>query len=129
MGLSLASWSLFVGTPFGTSPQLAAVASTFLAIVFALFALVLGAVGDATSVVFTLIFPPAFYIFAVRSMAGFEVHQIPTNVLDPDPDSGMRLLPILIAGIVSEDHHKLCAYTDSVDIDRYLSLAIPRYSH
>ncbi|VDB86266.1 unnamed protein product [Peniophora sp. CBMAI 1063] len=100
MGLSLASWSLFVGAPFGNSPQLAAVVSTFLSIVFAIFALVLGAVGDGTSFIFTLVFPPAYYIFALRSMAGFEVHQIPTSVVDPDPDSGMRLLPNIVAGII-----------------------------
>ena len=126
MGLSLASWSLFVGAPFGNSPQLSAVVSTFLSIVFAIFALVLGAVGDGTSFIFTLIFPPAYYIFALRSMAGFEVHQIPTSVVDPDPDSGMRLLPILIAGIVSASFKlKSPSLLMPSDADRHLSLAVP----
>ncbi|KAA1477252.1 P-loop containing nucleoside triphosphate hydrolase protein [Dentipellis sp. KUC8613] len=100
LGLSLASWSFFVGMPFGKSPQLAAVASTFFALVFAILALVMGAVGSGTAFIFSVIFPPGYYIFAIRTIAGFENHQIPTNVLDPDPDSGMRLLPILIAGII-----------------------------
>lgn len=101
LGLSLASWSFFVAMPFEKSPQLAAVASTFLAIVFAIIALVMGAVGSGTAFIFSVVFPPGYYIFAIRTIAGFENHQVPTNVLGADPDSGMRLLPILIAGIVS----------------------------
>ncbi|TFY82440.1 hypothetical protein EWM64_g1577 [Hericium alpestre] len=100
LGLSLASWSFFVAMPFEKSPQLAAVASTFLAIVFAIIALVMGAVGSGTAFIFSVIFPPGYYIFAIRTIAGFENHQMPTNVLDADPDSGMRLLPIIIAGII-----------------------------
>ncbi|KAI0066620.1 P-loop containing nucleoside triphosphate hydrolase protein [Artomyces pyxidatus] len=100
LGLSLASWSFFVGMPFGKSPQLAAVASTFFAIVFAILALVMGPVGSGTAFIYSIVFPPGYYIFAIRTIAGFENHLIPTNVLNADPDSGMRLLPILIAGII-----------------------------
>ena len=50
---------------------------------------------------FTLIFPPGYYIFAIRAIAGFEVNGVGTNVLDPDPDNNLRLLPIMIAAIVS----------------------------
>ncbi|KAI0321250.1 hypothetical protein OF83DRAFT_1100473 [Amylostereum chailletii] len=100
LGLSLASWSFFVAMPFGKSPQLAAVVSTFFAIVLALIALVMGAVGSGTAFIYTILFPPGFYIFAIRTIAGFENHRIPTSVLDLDPDSQMRLLPILIAAII-----------------------------
>ncbi|KAI0042590.1 P-loop containing nucleoside triphosphate hydrolase protein [Auriscalpium vulgare] len=100
LGLSLASWSFFVGMPFNKSPQLAAVASTFLSIVFAILALVMGPVGSFTAFVYTIVFPPGFYIFSIRTIAGFENHLTRTNVLDADPDSGMRLLPIIIAGII-----------------------------
>ncbi|OBZ68485.1 ABC transporter A family member 2 [Grifola frondosa] len=100
LGLSLASWSFFVATPFGKSPQLAAVASTFLAIVFAILALVLHTASSGVAFIFTIIFPPGFYIFAIRAIAGFEVHQVPTNVLLPDPDNHLRLLPLLIAAII-----------------------------
>jgi ATP-binding cassette subfamily A (ABC1) protein 3 len=40
LGFTLASWSFFIAVPFGKSPQLAAVASTFLSIMFAVVALV-----------------------------------------------------------------------------------------
>lgn len=100
LGLTLASWSFFVATPFGKSPQLAAVASTFLAIVFAILALVFSRASTGAAFVFTLIFPPGFYIFAIRAVCGWEVHQIATNVLQPDPDNALRLLPLIIAAIV-----------------------------
>jgi hypothetical protein len=41
LGLTLASWSFFIAAPFGKSPQLAAVASTFLSILFAILALII----------------------------------------------------------------------------------------
>ncbi|KAJ3561813.1 hypothetical protein NP233_g9966 [Leucocoprinus birnbaumii] len=81
--LSLASSSFFVAAPFGKSPQLAAVVSTFLAIMLAVIALVLGHAHDGTAVIFTLIFPPAFYIFAIRAIAGWENHLHPMNALQP----------------------------------------------
>ncbi|KAI1786805.1 hypothetical protein LXA43DRAFT_1184913 [Ganoderma leucocontextum] len=77
LGFTLASWSFFVATPFGKSPQLAAVASTFLAIVFAILALVFS-----------------------RASTG-AAHQIATNVLQPDPDNSLRLLPLIIAAIIN----------------------------
>jgi hypothetical protein len=40
-GLSLAGWSMFVAAPFGKSPQLAAVASTFFSILTAVLAMIL----------------------------------------------------------------------------------------
>lgn len=100
LGFSLASWSFFVAVPFGKSPQLAAVASTFLSLVFAILALVFSKASTGAAFIFTLIFPPGYYIFAIRAIAGFEVQQIGTNVLDPDPDNNLRLLPIMIAAIV-----------------------------
>lgn len=99
--ISLASWSFFVAAPFGKSPQLAAVVTTFLAILFAILALVFKHAGDGGAFIFTLIFPPGFYIFAVRAMAGWENHLHPTNALKGDPDNGLRLLPLLIAALVS----------------------------
>lgn len=100
LGLVLASWSFFVGAPFGKSPQLAAVASTFLAIVFAIIALVLSRVGDGGAFIFSILFPPAFYVFAIRCICGWENNLKATDVLQGDPDSGLRLLPLIIAAIV-----------------------------
>lgn len=100
-GLSLASWSLFVAVPFGRSPQLAAVASTFCAIIFAILAQAWSTTTSGSGFVYSIFFPPGYYIFTVRAIAGFEVHQIPTNILHPDPDNGLRILPFIIAAIVS----------------------------
>ncbi|TBU26630.1 P-loop containing nucleoside triphosphate hydrolase protein [Dichomitus squalens] len=99
-GLTLASWSFFVATPFGKSPQLAAVASTFLAIVFAILALVFSHASTGAAFIFTIIFPPGFYIFAIRAICGWEVHQLATDVIQPDPDNSLRLLPLIIAAII-----------------------------
>jgi hypothetical protein len=99
--LSLASWSFVIAAPFGKSPQLAAVISTFLAILFAVLALVFGHASDGGAVIFTLIFPPGFYIFAIRAIAGWENHLHPTNALKGDPDNGLALLPLLIISLVS----------------------------
>ena len=99
-GLQLASWSFFVAAPFGSSPQLAAVASTFLAIVFAIIAQAFGSVGTGVAFIFSIIFPPGYYIFTIRAICGFESHLIPADVLKGDPDNGLVLLPLLLAAIV-----------------------------
>lgn len=101
LGFSLASWSFFVAAPFGKSPQLAAVVSTFLSILFAILALVFSRASTGAATIFTLIFPPGFYIFAIRAICGYENHLLPTNLLKPDPDDHLTLLPIMIASIVS----------------------------
>ena len=100
LGLVLASWSFFIAAPFGKSPQLAAVVTTFLAIIFAILALVIKATHSGALVIFSLIFPPMFYIFSLKAICGYENHQIPTNALKGDPDRGLVLLPLLIVAIV-----------------------------
>ncbi|EGN93723.1 hypothetical protein SERLA73DRAFT_97671 [Serpula lacrymans var. lacrymans S7.3] len=100
LGTSLASWSFFIATPFGKSPQLAAVASTFLALLFAILALVFGHASTGTAFVFSIVFPPGYYIFAIRAICGWENHQIPTNALKGDPDNNLMLLPLIIAALV-----------------------------
>ncbi|KAF9225247.1 P-loop containing nucleoside triphosphate hydrolase protein [Gyrodon lividus] len=100
LGFSLASWSFFIAAPFGKSPQLAAVVSTFLAILFAILALILSHASTGTATIFTLVFPPGYYVFAIRAMCGWENHLMPTNILKPDPDNHLTLLPILIACII-----------------------------
>ena len=103
LGFSLTSWSFFVAAPFGKSPQLAAVASTFLAILFAILALVFSNFYASTlaATIFTVIFPPGYYIFAIRAICGYENHLMPTNIFKPDPDNNLTLLPVLVACIVS----------------------------
>ncbi|KAG1879528.1 hypothetical protein C8R48DRAFT_589537 [Suillus tomentosus] len=99
-GFSLASWSFFVAAPFGKSPQLAAVATTFLAMIFAILALVFSRASTITATIFTVIFPPGYYVFAIRAICGWENQQIPTNIMKPDPDTNLILLPLIIAAIV-----------------------------
>jgi ATP-binding cassette subfamily A (ABC1) protein 3 len=106
LGLSLASWSFFVATPFKKSPQLAAVASTFLAILLAILALVFGdVVGTRTASVLSLVFPPVFYIYAIRVICAFEGLGSPTNVLQGDPDNDVQLLPLIVVAIVRSALH------------------------
>ncbi|TFY63698.1 hypothetical protein EVJ58_g3098 [Rhodofomes roseus] len=100
LGFTLASWSFFVSAPFGKSPQLAAIASTVLAIVFAILALVDGHAGTGAAFFYTLFFPPGFYIFAIRCMCGFELQQVGTNIIKPDPDNQLVLLPLIFAAII-----------------------------
>lgn len=101
LGLVLASWSFFVAAPFGKSPQLAAVASTFLAVIFAVLALTFSPnSNNYTAVIFTIVFPPGFYIFAIRAICGFENNQTAADALKADPDNGLYLLPLIIAALV-----------------------------
>ena len=102
LGLVLASWSFFVAVPFGKSPHLAAVASTFLGLVFAVLALVIKSSRSGILFIFSILFPPSFYIFALKAICGYENHQFPTDILKGDPDRGIVLLPLLIAAIVSQ---------------------------
>ena len=102
LGLVLASWSFFVAAPFGKSPQLAAVVTTFLAIVFAILGLVIKSSRSGPLFFFSVIFPPSFYIFALKAICGYESHELATNILKGDPDRRIILLPLLIAAIVSE---------------------------
>ncbi|KAF8634881.1 hypothetical protein AX15_000635 [Amanita polypyramis BW_CC] len=100
LGLTLASWSFFIAAPFGKTPQLAAVVTTLLSIVLAILALVFKDAGDGSAFIFTLLFPPGFYVFAIRAICGWENHSMPTNVIQADPDSHLTLLPQLIAAII-----------------------------
>ncbi|KAL0575023.1 hypothetical protein V5O48_006952 [Marasmius crinis-equi] len=100
LGLLLASYSFFVAAPFGKSPQLAAVATTLLSIVFAILALVFTRAGTGAAFIFSIIFPPGWYIFVIRAMCGWENHLQASNLLKGDPDNNLVLLPLLLAGII-----------------------------
>ncbi|KAF9067262.1 P-loop containing nucleoside triphosphate hydrolase protein [Rhodocollybia butyracea] len=100
LGLILSGYSFFIAAPFGKSPQLAAVASTFLSIVFAILALVFSRASTGAAFIFSIIFPPGWYIFAIRAICGWENHLQATDVLKADPDTGLVMLPLLIAGII-----------------------------
>ncbi|TDL17229.1 P-loop containing nucleoside triphosphate hydrolase protein [Rickenella mellea] len=100
-GFSLASHALFVAAPFGRSPQLAAVGATFLAILLAILALHFSQFTTSSAVIFTFFFPPGFYVFCMRAIAGYETSLIPTNLIKADPIHNIRILPLFIVAIVN----------------------------
>ncbi|KAG7099993.1 hypothetical protein E1B28_001784 [Marasmius oreades] len=99
-GLNLASYSFFVAAPFGKSPQLAAVASTLLTIVLAILALVFKQASTGAAFIFSIIFPPGWYIFVIRAICGWENNRKASNLLKRDPDTGLVLLPLIIAAVI-----------------------------
>ncbi|TDL26382.1 P-loop containing nucleoside triphosphate hydrolase protein [Rickenella mellea] len=101
LGLSLSSYSLFLTAPFGKAPQLAAINSTFCAMLFAVLALFAKHVSNTTAFIYTVVFPPGFYIFAIRSIAGFELHRTSTSIHKGDPDHGLTLLPLMVAAVIN----------------------------
>ncbi|KAF9471023.1 P-loop containing nucleoside triphosphate hydrolase protein [Pholiota conissans] len=100
LGLVLASWSFVVAVPFGGSPQLAAVVTTFLSVIFAIFGMLVNTSNTLIMVFFSIIFPPSFYIFALKSICGYENHQMATDPSTGDPDSGILLAPLLLVAII-----------------------------
>lgn len=98
--LSLASWTFFIAAPFGKSPQLAAITSVLVSLLFAILALVLKHGGNGFTFIFTILFPSGFYVFVIRAICGFENHQIPTSIIKPDPDNNLRAIFPIIAAIV-----------------------------
>ncbi|PPQ79372.1 hypothetical protein CVT25_002642 [Psilocybe cyanescens] len=101
LGLVLASWSFITAAPFSKSPQLAAIISTFLAIIFALLGLVLNITQTAPIVVFSIIFPPSFYIFTLKAICGYENHLTAVDILKGDPDRGIIVLPLICAAVIN----------------------------
>jgi hypothetical protein len=51
--------------------------------------------------VFTIIFPPSFFIFAIRTVDGFEHNGHFTSISHGDPDKNLVLFPFIIVGIAS----------------------------
>jgi len=98
-GLSLGSYSFFVALP-ALSPSLSASISTFLAIIFAVLGLVLAHASTAAASLLVLIFPPSFFVFATRAIAGFEEHQFKTSLIARDPDGGVMLLPLFVTALI-----------------------------
>ncbi|KIJ48856.1 hypothetical protein M422DRAFT_161958 [Sphaerobolus stellatus SS14] len=100
-GLSLASYS-FTLSLLPLPAALAASISTFVSVLLALIALVLSShASNGAATIFTLIFPPGFFIFAVRCLAGWELHQIPSNVLKRDPDSGLIMISLWVVALIT----------------------------
>lgn len=100
-GLSLTSWSMFVMAPFGKSPQLAAITSTILALVWCVIGMVYTGISTASAFVLTLFFPPFFLPIAIRCVVGFEITLTPTSATVSDPEYFLTLWPLFLATTVS----------------------------
>ncbi|KAF8064417.1 hypothetical protein FPV67DRAFT_1608821 [Lyophyllum atratum] len=85
-GLGLASWSFFIAVVFGRSPPLSSLSLT---------------IQTATAAVLSILFPPMFYVFAIRSVCGYELSGLGANAIKRDPIDGLLLLPLLFMGIVN----------------------------
>ncbi|KAI0323366.1 P-loop containing nucleoside triphosphate hydrolase protein [Cubamyces sp. BRFM 1775] len=101
LGLSLASWSMFVMAPFGKSPQLAAIVSTILALVWVVIGMAFSGVSTFIAFIITIFFPPFFYPIAIRCISGFEIHLIPTSATLADPEHNLVLWPLLLASAIT----------------------------
>lgn len=100
LGLVLASWSFFVAVPFGNTPQLAAVVTTFLSVILTIIGLAIDTSTTWFMVSFSILFPPSFYIFTLKAICGYENHILPADVLRGDPDRNIQILPLLLAAVV-----------------------------
>ncbi|RPD64790.1 P-loop containing nucleoside triphosphate hydrolase protein [Lentinus tigrinus ALCF2SS1-6] len=100
-GLSLASWSMFVMAPFGKSPQLAAITSTVLALVWCVIGMVFTGISTTTAFILILFFPPFFLPIAIRCVVGFEITSTPTSATVSDPEYFITLWPLFLATIIS----------------------------
>ena len=100
LGLVLASWSFFIAAPFGNAPQLAAVVTTFLGVILAILGLVINISTTWFMCFFSTLFPPSFYIFALKAICGYENHRLPADVLRGDPDRNIQILPLLLVAVV-----------------------------
>ncbi|CAE6433002.1 unnamed protein product [Rhizoctonia solani] len=94
-GFSLASWALLVAQPFYKSPQLAAIACSVTAVVLGILALLFDGTWIA-AVVYTVICPPGFYVFALKSLSAWELADETVELFKPDTD-GFMFGPVLIA--------------------------------
>lgn len=103
-GLSLASFSLFVSTPFSKYPQLGAIVATFLPVLLAYIfndKAVLSKMTPGGMAAASFFFPPAFFLYAYRVVIGFEGVGLATKMSQADPDTELKLLPIIISGLVN----------------------------
>lgn len=60
--------------PFHKSPQLAAISTTFLTFLLSIIAMLLPE-STTTWAIYTLFFPPGFYVFSIKAVAHFESRQ------------------------------------------------------
>lgn len=89
---------MFIASPFGKSPQLASIAATFLAILFAIVALLLK--GGSLSLWYTLICPPGFFVFAIMGICAYERQDMSPVLSQADPDDGTRIGALFVVALI-----------------------------
>ncbi|KAG8734716.1 hypothetical protein FRC10_011502, partial [Ceratobasidium sp. 414] len=97
-GLSLASFSLVASMPFRKSPQLGAIATMFLAVLLSIVA-VLVPFNPITCAVFTLVFPPGFFVLAIKAVCRFEKDLHGAQV--GGSSAGQTLGSVMVVGVVN----------------------------
>lgn len=90
---------MLVAAPFGKSPQLASIAATFLAILFSIVALIVKG-GPTLSLVYTLIFPPGFFVFTIMGLCAYERQDLKPVLSQADPDNGNRIGALFVIAII-----------------------------
>ncbi|KAG8941146.1 hypothetical protein FRC03_004798 [Tulasnella sp. 419] len=107
-GFSLTSWALLVATPFAKSPQLAAIVTTALSLVLAILGMAY-VKSQGFALLFTILFPPSFFIFAIRSVCGWErVFESPIPRLE-DPKRHYVISSLIVAAVFTIFIHPLLA--------------------
>ncbi|QRV83170.1 ABC transporter [Ceratobasidium sp. AG-Ba] len=90
-GFSITSFSLVACLPFRKSPQLAAIGTTFLTILFTIISLFIP-ITPSSAAISTLALPPSFYVFAIRAVSRFEKNQRPAQALLTRGEYDARIL-------------------------------------
>ncbi|KDR85851.1 hypothetical protein GALMADRAFT_389530 [Galerina marginata CBS 339.88] len=109
-GVGLASWSFFISVPFSKSPQLAAVVGTGVAIVLGVIPLALPSeFSTSTATALSFLFPSMFYVFILKSFAGFELNQTSPSLYHSNSNFEVTPLPMVIAVVIGIFFWPCCA--------------------
>ncbi|TFK42171.1 hypothetical protein BDQ12DRAFT_677739 [Crucibulum laeve] len=104
-GLSLASWSIFVATPFAKSPQLASVVASGMAVVLTVVPIMLNTENQNSLLagILSFFFPSMFYVFALQAIVTVELRLASPSDFSfgtEDVDINAMLLPMIIAALL-----------------------------
>lgn len=95
---SLMSFSMLVAAPFANrAPTLAAVSSVFLAIIFAVAALLTR--GLTVEIVFGILFPPTLFTYIIKALCSFETHELAPSMTEYSPAGDAPLIVLLVIAI------------------------------
>ncbi|CDO77263.1 hypothetical protein BN946_scf184753.g13 [Trametes cinnabarina] len=102
LGLSLASWSMFVMASFGKSPQLAAIVTMILSFLWVVIGFSIANVTMSTAVIVSLLFLPFFYPMVIRCICEWETFVRPaSSVTEASPVSHLIILHLFIIAVIN----------------------------